>query len=137
MMVHDDLNIDETELATESLKIPQIHNRYIVILSDEKIILSRFKTDLKRLIRQKWLYYTGKISKEQLDDLGWEPFNLNVLKTDLDKFIESDDDIITLVNSICVQEQKVSYLEEVIKNINGRQWMIKCAIEWMKFTNGV
>jgi hypothetical protein len=136
-MVHDDLNIDETELATESLKIPQIHNRYIVILSDEKIILSRFKTDLKRLIRQKWLYYTGKISKEQLDDLGWEPFNLTILKTDLDKFIESDDDIITLVNSICVQEQKVSYLEEVIKNINGRQWMIKCAIEWMKFTNGV
>jgi len=136
-MVNNDLNIDETELATESLKIPQIHNKYIVILSDEKILLSKLKTDMKRLIREKWLYYSGKMSEDELKDRGWEPFQLNILKTDIDKFIESDTEIITLINSLSVQEQKVSYLEEIIKNINGRQWMIKSAIEWMKFTNGV
>lgn len=31
----------------------------------------------------------------------------------------------------------VDYLENVIKIITGRQWSIKSAIEWIKFTQGI
>ena len=33
------------------------------------------------------------------------------------------------------QEQKIKYLESIIKEISQRTWNIKNAIEWHKFTN--
>jgi hypothetical protein len=34
------------------------------------------------------------------------------------------------------QKEKVSYLENVIKIINNRQWTIRSIIDWTKFTSG-
>ena len=35
------------------------------------------------------------------------------------------------------QKEKMSFLEEVIKNLNQRNFQIRNAIEWKKFTQGV
>jgi hypothetical protein len=117
------------------MKTPQIHNKYLIILTDEKLVLGKIQSDKYILKRKKWLYYTGKMSKEELDNEGWEPFDLNILKTDIDKFLESDKDIITSTNKILLQQEKVNYIENVIKIINNRQWNIRAAIDWLKFTN--
>ena len=135
-MVEKDMVIDETELDTESLKTPQLHNKYLIMLADDKLLLSKLKSDLKKLIRNKWLYYTGKMSQDELEENEWEPFQLTVLKTDIDKFIYSDDDIIIMENRISYQNEKTNYLENVVKIISSRQWMIKSAIEWIRFTQG-
>jgi hypothetical protein len=135
-MVSADVVMDKTELDIESMKTPQLHNKYLVLHSDEKLILGKLQNDFNVLKRNKWLYYTGKISQEELEDMGWEPFDLQILKTDIDKFIESDEDIIKLSNRILLQKEKVNYLENVIKIINNRQWSIRSTIDWLKFTNG-
>ena len=77
------------------------------------------------------------MSEEQLRFYGWEPFDLNILKTDVDRFIDSDDDIIKLSAKITLQQEIVDYLEGVIKVISNRQWNIKAALDWIKFTQGV
>jgi hypothetical protein len=135
-MTNKDLVMDETELDTESMKTPQLHNKYLIILSDERLILRKMESDFNVLKRDKWLYYTGKMSKEELEDRGWEPFHLNILKTDIDRFLSSDNDIIHVTNKIALQKEKVDYLENVIKIINNRQWSIRSTIDWLKFTNG-
>jgi len=135
-MVKGDLVMDKTELDIESMKTPQIHNKYLVMYSDEKLILGKLESDLNILKRDKWLYYTGKMSPEQLEDRGWDTFDLNILKTDIDKFLGADEDLIRLTNRILFQKEKVNYLESVIKIINNRQWNIRAAIDWLKFTNG-
>jgi len=104
--------------------------------SDEKLILGKLQSDFSVLKRDKWLYYTGKMSHDELEENNWEPFDLNILKTDIDKFIDSDTDIITLSNKILLQKEKVNYLENIIKIINNRQWSIRATIDWLKFTNG-
>ena len=76
------------------------------------------------------------MSQEELNEEGLEPFQHNVLKTDIDKFIDSDEQIIDLKNKIFYQKEKVKYIEEVVKIISSRQWTIKSAIDWIKFTNG-
>ena len=38
---------------------------------------------------------------------------------------------------IVMQKEKLDFLEEVIKNLNQRNFQIKNAIEWRKFTQGV
>ena len=134
--VNTDLPMDKTELDVESMKTPQLHNKYLIIHGDEKLILGKMQSDLNILKKDKWLYYTGKMSQEQLDERNWEPFDLTILKTDIDKFLDSDEDIIRLSNKILLQKEKVNYLENVIKIINNRQWSIRSTIDWLKFTNG-
>ena len=136
-MATADLKMDKTELDIESMKTPQLHNKYLILFGDEKLILGKYTSDLNVLRRNKWLYYTGKLSREQLEDFGWEPFDLNILKTDIDKFMDADEDIILLSNKILLQKEKVSYLEGVVKIINNRQWSIRSSIDWLKFTQGV
>jgi len=136
-MAIDDLLMDNTELGIESIKTPQIHNKYLILYTDEKLILGKLQSDLNRLRRDKWLYYTGKMGKEELEDRGWETFDLHILKTDIDKFLNADEDIIKMSDRILFQKEKVNYIESVIKIINNRQWSIRAAIDWLKFTNGV
>ena len=134
-MANRDMKMDETELDSESMKTPQLHNKYLILFTDEKLILGKMKSDFSVLRKNKWLYYTGKLSKEELDEFGWDTFDLNILKTDIDKFLDSDEDIIALANRILLQQEKVNYLESVIKIINNRQWYIRSVIDWLKFTN--
>jgi len=132
-----DTAIDLNHLEEESSKVPQIHNKYLCILMDEKLILENLESKLKILKRDKWLYYSGKLSEEELKAKGWEPFDLNILKQDLDRFIESDMDVITLSNKVFHQKEKVNYVENVVKIISNKMWNIRSAIEWIKFTQGV
>jgi hypothetical protein len=132
-----DTSIDVNHLDEESSKIPQIHNKYLCILMDEKFILESLESKLKILKRDKWLYYSGKLSEEELKQKGWEPFQLNILKQDLDRFIDSDIDIITLSNKVFLQKEKVNYIESVIKIVSNKIWNIRSSIEWIKFTQGL
>ena len=42
-----DTQIDQTDLSTESLKIPKLHNKYIRILYTEKLRLRKLDTEQK------------------------------------------------------------------------------------------
>jgi len=107
-----------------------------LIQNKRQIINIKLESKLKILKRDKWLYYSGKMTKEELKERSWEPFDLAIIKQDLDRFIESDNDVIILSNKIFVQEQKISYVESVAKIISNKIWNIRSTIEWVKFTQG-
>jgi hypothetical protein len=52
-------------------------------------------------------------------------------------YLESDKQIIEKNMKIVMQKEKLAFLEEVIKNLNQRNFQIKNAIDWRKFTQGV
>lgn len=134
-----DCVIDDTQLDIESTKLPAIHNKYLKIYSDEKLRLVRMDSKKKELQKLKWLYYTGKIDKTSLDDMGWEPFELDIKsrnKEDLNRFLESDRDLIEIQEKIEYQKEKINYLETIIKSLTNRGFLIKNAIDWKKFTMG-
>jgi hypothetical protein len=137
VMIKKDLDIDQTALDAESSRTPQLHNKYLVMFMDEKLKLKRMNSELSVLRRNKWLYYTGRMSQEELAQFGWEPFELNILKTEADDMIESDVDYIKASEKVNFQEEKVNYLESVIKIVQNRQWQIRAMIDWLKFTQGV
>lgn len=135
--IEQDILIDSSALDVEALRLPQLHNKYLCILMDEKLILSKAESDFKILNKNKWLYYSGKMSQEQLEEMNWPVFDLHLLKTDLDKFIDSDNDIIQLYNKCLIQKEKVNYIEQVVKLISNKIWNIRAALDWIKFTQGV
>jgi hypothetical protein len=136
-LVEIDLKIDGTELGDESIRIPQLHSKYLNIYHDECLILRKLDVDFKILRKQKWEYYNGKMSQQELATLGWEPFGHRILKQDLDIYLESDTDIIKHESKIDLQKAKVEYLDSILKGINNRNWVIRNAIEWRKFMSGV
>jgi hypothetical protein len=136
-MIQRDLHIKDAELDTESLRIPQLHNKYLNLLHDEKIMLQALRVKRKILLKDKWEYYTGKMDEDTLKQKGWEPFNLKILKQDVDMYIESDSDMIAIESKVFLQQERVEFLQETVKAINNLQWHIRDAIAWRKFINGV
>lgn len=136
-MASQDIPIDETNLDRESLKIPKLHNKYLNILHDEKLVLHKYKIEFRKLQKLKWEYYTGKMDEETLKEKGWEPFQLRILKQDAELYMNSDEDLITLEAKVHYQQEKVDYVESVIKGLNNRQYHIRDAITWRKFISGV
>ena len=55
-----DLKIDDTDLGTESINIPILHNKYLQHFNKFSLLLKKAEYDHKVLKRQKWEYYTGK-----------------------------------------------------------------------------
>lgn len=136
-MAEKDLAIDDTELGNESTRIPQLHNKYLVIFHDERLVLRKAQSDYRTLRKDKWEYYTGKMSQERLTELGWQPFQSRILRNDLDVYMDSDPDLSALRVKIEYQEEKVDYLESVLKGISQRHWVIRNSIEWRRFVNGI
>ena len=137
LMVENDLKLDQTILDQESSRTPQLHNKYLIFYMDEKLRLKKLEGEQAALRRKLWLYYTGRMSKEEVKEFGREQFELNVLKTEADELITSDSEWIKLDEKVTYQQEKVNYLENIVKIINNRQWQIRSMIDWIKFTQGV
>ena len=100
------------------------------------MLLKRLEEERKQLVRVKHDYYRGILPEEDLAANGWEPFQINVLKSDLPMHLDADQDIIKLNLKIAMQQEKVDSLESIIRAINTRGYLIKNAIEYEKFKVG-
>lgn len=135
-MVFDDCVLDETQLDKESLKLPQLHNKYLNLYMDAKLILDTKQKEYNRLRKVKWEYYTGKLDEEVLRKLDWEPFDLKILKQDIHIYLEGDDDLIALEQIIVYYKELCQYLDATVKEITYRHHKIRNAIDWQKFLSG-
>ena len=132
-----DREIDITELANESVRIPQIHDKYLKIYIDERIRLKGLQFELTKLVRLKTNYYAGKLTQEELEKLGWEQFLQRLLKNEISTYIEADEDVIKSKKNIVLIEEKCYYLDSIIKMISNRGFQIKSAIDWIKYKSGI
>ena len=132
-LVDKDLKINDTELDLEALKTPQLHNKYMKFLTKFKLMLSRAETEYNNIKREKWEYYTGKAPAEVYAE---KPFDLKILKTDLDKYLEADEELQRQKQKVDYVHTTVDFLDRTIRQISNRGFLIKDAIDWRKFTSG-
>ena len=131
--IERDLKIDDTELDLESIRTPQLHNKYLKIYTTHSLQLKRLQDEYKILYRMKWEYYTGKSSSEIYKE---RPFDIKVLKSDVGIYIDADADLQQLSQKVAYTKQITDYLERILKEINNRNWTIRNTIEWKKFLHG-
>ena len=130
-----DSDIDQTEPGKELLKIPKLHNKYLAILTKHKMAGKKANFDYLRMRKTKWEYYTGKLSKEELDQFGWEPFQFT-LKSDISTYLESDQDLIKLLEKKIYHEEAVSVIEAIMGELKQRTWQLRDFITWERFIGG-
>jgi hypothetical protein len=132
--VIDDIRLDEASKDGASL-----HSKYLELLSINKLQLKRRDAEFKILLKNKWLWYNGKLTKDEIDHLGWEYDALNglkILKGDLDYYYDADPHIQQANARIDYLKTMISTIEEIINNIRWRHSTIKNMIDWRKFESG-
>lgn len=132
----EDSKLDDTELDIESLKIPNLHAKYLKLLAENKVKLKALRVRQKQLYNTLYNYYKGDMNnKEDLAVLNREPWPKTVLKQDMSMYIDADNDMVKLSAKIGLQEEVVGVCEEILKSINTRGFTIKNAIDWRRLTN--
>jgi hypothetical protein len=130
-----DSEIDRTEPGRELLNIPKLHSKYLNILSHYRQLMLSVEFKFSETKRVKWEYYTGKLSKDQLEELGWEPFQF-VLKSDISTYIEGDRDLNRLLAAKAMHEEIVRSCESIMKELQSRTYQLKAFIDYERFIQG-
>ena len=127
--------IDNDLYCEESTKIPQLHMRYMELYTTFGLMKKEREIDMKRLVREKWIYYKGKAPSSVYKEM---PFDYKLTtKEEVNMFIEGDEDVRKLQYKIEYVDQCLNYLDGVLRQINNRNFQIKNAIDWTKFQNGL
>ena len=133
-MWKSDSKLDEDLHDNDSLAIPQLHMKYMEFHNQYSLMKKERDIEMKRLIKEKWLYYKGKAPSSVYKEM---PFDLKLTtKEEISMFIEADDDIGRLKYKIEYIDQVIFFLDGVLRMINNRTYHIKNAIEWKKFQSG-
>ena len=129
------LAITEHEnMDQESYKNQLIKPKWLEYKTNYEQLLIMRKTDHQKMWREKWEYYGGKADAKVY---AAKPFDIKVLKNDLQMYIQSDDEILELQNKISYYESIIKYIEGIIKSIDNRQWDIRNSQDWKKFEAGM
>lgn len=138
-MWEKDCIINNTSLDEASRQTPMLHAKYLPMHGEAKIMLRRAQMAQKTLLKDKWLYYNGKMTKEEIEAKGWEfdPFKgLKVLKGEMDYYYDADTDIQESEDEIQQLKVLVETLQEIVDNIKWRHQTIGNMIKWRMFEAG-
>jgi hypothetical protein len=134
-----DSEIDEMNLDESSQKIAKIHGKYLELISITKLQLKKKELEQKILLKDKWLYFNGKMDQAEIATRGWpfDPFNgLKIMKTDLEYYFNADPELQKSEEKIIYLKTLVETLEEIMGTLRWRHTHIKNMIDWRKFTSG-
>ena len=132
-MCTKDTKIDITDLDGYSISIPELANKYHQLAYLEKNLLRYLKSEYKIIKLSRWKYYSGKANPVAYEE---EPFDLKVLKNDMDRFLDGDVQVLTIKNKVEEQEEKIKLIEDTAKVIQNASFNISNTIKWKKFLAG-
>ena len=132
-----DANIDDSDLGREALNIPQLHAKWYAMLMEEKRIMYAFsiKKDELELILEG--YYGKTLTMSELKELGLPDYpDKKILRPDIPKHIQTNPEMVKLNLKIAMQSDKIDFIKDILKQIHGRSFIIKDAIQWVIFQAG-
>jgi hypothetical protein len=133
-----DCAIDDNYLGEQSTATPKLHAKYVKLLVQVKLKHTKLQSDYNLLRKNKFRYYRGELSRDELNDLGWAQWQgVKPLKNEMDEFLSGDSDLNTLRVKIDYLETMIYFLESIMQQIKARDWQIKTAVEWKKFLAGM
>ena len=128
-----DSKIDHNRLDFEALSIPSLHAKYYRLFAEEARILKSLQVDFAMEKKAATHYYLGKAPDEEYQK---KPTNIKVLKTDIDLYLDSDEELQALAKKVNTQKLKVETIENFLRTLNNRGYAIKTAVDFQKFQAG-
>jgi hypothetical protein len=127
-------NLDDASRET-----PKLHAKYLGYFTQAKLLLKRAEDKQQILLKQKFLWYNGKLSEEEIKQFGWEPDpfdGLKIMKGDMSYYYDSDPEIQQSEAKVIYYKTMVDTLKEIIDNLKWRHQTIGNVIRWRQFEAG-
>lgn len=129
-----DSQIDQDNIHEEAAKIPSLHAKYFDMYNNIKLLRERSVTVENKVKLDRHLFYTGKLDPEVYEK---EPFPYKVREKDvLQKYLAGDEKIQTASLKVKYYDVMLTYLEDIIKQIGNRSFILKNIIDWHNFRAG-
>lgn len=132
-----DAGIDLAALDQSARNVPLLHAKWWRFYTTERLRYKKLDTDYKALHRQKWEYFLGKMDDEERKTLGWPPQPLKILSQNVSVYIDADADLQKIQLKRTYLEEILRFIEDVIKQINNRNYTIKSAMDFLRFKQGI
>jgi hypothetical protein len=137
-MWENDCKIDDNHLGEASTDTPNLHSKYINHLVSYKLKLAKIKGEYNLLRKNKFRYYRGELTRQELEDLGWIQWQgVKPLKNEMDEFLQGDTDLVQMEQKVEYLNTIVYFLESVLSQIRSRDFQIKNGIQWKQFLVGM
>ena len=135
----NDCNIDEHNLDKSSVDIAKLHAKYLQLLSVYKLQKKKSEMNQKILLKDKGLYYNGKMTEKQIIEKNWEfdPFDgMKIMKGDMNHYYDSDPDIQKSEEKIIYYKTLIETLQEIVETLRWRHQTISNIIKWKVYQSG-
>lgn len=134
-----DAEIDRYKLDDTSIATAKLHAKYLEYLTLTKLQLKRAEHAQRILFKDKFMYYEGKMSQEEINEKNWQydPFQGNIpTKAMKEKMADADTDIQKSEEKITYLKTTIDTLEEIIQTLRWRHSTIKNIIDWRRLEAG-
>lgn len=132
-----DAHIDETVIDKASLETPELHCKYLRLLSGWKTKKTTLKSRLHEMRDAKIRYWRGEMSREELQHYGWSQWQFNKpAKVELESMLAADNDVSQIQMQLEGCETIIYVLESIMREINNRNFTISNYIKIKQFTQG-
>lgn len=128
------LTLDQPELMVRD--VPLLHARWWKYYTEERSRLTLLKADYDSIRRARWEWYLGRLDEAERKKLEWPPQALLIVRQDVDTYLAADTVLQPLKINCELQETKVKFLEDVIKHINNRGYLIRSYVDYLRFSQG-
>ena len=128
-----DCVIDDVMLDTASMKIPQLHAKYITLHNEYSLLLKKAKQELNRTSHLRTLYYSGRGTPDMYED---SPFDYKLIRSEVPSWVAVDESVNKVEMKVALYETTLSSLSDILKQIHQMSYNIKNMIEWRRFVGG-
>ena len=129
-----DKQVDGSDLEKEILKISYLHGKYLNIMSYHRVLFHKMETDYKLLKGLREDYYHGYLTKDDMDERGWEPIQHVMSNPQIARKLDTDVELNKMLLKRIAHGEIVEYCQDVLKSLNSRTWDLGNVIKYRQLT---
>ena len=134
-MWKEDSHMDMDNLHDESVKIPQLHQKYYTLYTTIKLLKAKSADSLAKTRLDRYNYYSGKAPAEVYVE---EPFPYKIRdKESMSMHLNADDKLTKIKLKLDYYDVMLEYLEDILKMLHNRGYQVKSAIDFLRFQAGM
>ena len=131
-MWEKDSQIDIIKLHEEAAKIPSLHAKYWDVDNSLKLLKEKAQIQESKIKLDRHNYYSGKSPTEVYQA---EPFPYKVREKEaMKRYMDADERVQTIVLKIKYYDVMLTYLEDIVRQINNRSYQLKNIIDWQQLS---
>lgn len=134
-MWETDSKMDIDNLHTDSLNIPILHGKYHELYNNILLLRKKAEQQRKNIRHERYEYFSGKADPEVYIE---NPFPKKIRDKDtMQKYMDADTKLSGVSLKLEYYDVMLQYLESILKQITQRNYQIKNAIDFIKFSSGM